>query len=179
MSAAGKDVLCHAASKPLVSSANPKSLSGVTVLRQRLDRCSRYQRFARYILFGVLNTALTYIIYILLLQFASYQFAYTITFVCGIFTSYFFNARFVFSARLSVRASFQFAFSYFIQYLVGLGLLFLFVEVLMISKTLAPFLLLILIVPSNYMINRHVIGTQSRESADAVKLRRFRNTHAN
>ena len=168
MSAAGKDVLCHAASKPLVSSANPKSLSGVTVLRQTLaDRCSRYQRFARYILFGVLNTALTYIIYILLLQFASYQFAYTITFVCGIFTSYLFNARFVFSARLSVRAGFQFAFSYFIQYLVGLGLLFLFVEVLMIRKTLAPFLLLILIVPSNYMINRHVIA---RRAAKLPKL---------
>ena len=125
----------------------------------------RPPEFARYVFFGGVNTVLTYLIYLVCLRFMTYRMAYTVTFGCGILISYFFNAQFVFKKELRMTKALQFFFVYLAQYFVGLGLLFLLVEVAHLSKVFAPLLLIILIVPTNYGLNRRVLKGGSASSS--------------
>lgn len=117
----------------------------------------RSHEFGRYVFFGSLNTVLTYVIYLVGLRFMTYRMAYTVTFLCGILISYFLNALYVFKKDLRMTKAFQFSAVYLVQYLVGLSLLFILVEVAHVSKVFAPVLLVFLIVPSNYWLNRRII----------------------
>jgi putative flippase GtrA len=117
----------------------------------------RPPEFARYVFFGCVNTVLTYLIYLVCLRFMTYRAAYTVTFVCGIFISYFFNTQFVFKKELRMMKALQFGFIYLMQYFVGLGLLSILVEVVHLSKLVAPVLLIFLIVPTNYWLNRRIL----------------------
>ena len=65
----------------------------------------RIKRWALFLVGGGLNTAITFIIYLIASRFASYQLAYGAGYVAGIVFSYFFNATFVFRTRLSFRAT--------------------------------------------------------------------------
>jgi putative flippase GtrA len=113
--------------------------------------------FGRYLFFGGLNTALTYAIYLACLYLMAYRMAYTASFVSGILISYFFNAQFVFRKGLRVTKALQFALVYLAQYFVGLGLLFILVEVAHLNKLFAPVLLIALIVPTNFWLSRRVL----------------------
>ncbi|HEX7517104.1 MAG TPA: GtrA family protein [Chthoniobacterales bacterium] len=124
----------------------------------------RWHEFGRYVFFGGLNTVLTYVIYLVCLRFMTYRIAYTVSFVCGILISYFFNAQFVFKKELRMTKALQFSLVYLVQYFVGLGLLFILVEVAHLSKVFAPVLLVFLIVPTNYGLNRRVIKGGSASS---------------
>lgn len=115
------------------------------------------QEFGRYVFFGGLNTVLTYVIYLVCLRFITYRMAYTVTFACGICISYFFNAQFVFKKELRITKALQFFIVYLVQYFVGLGLLYMLVEMIHLSKLVAPLLLVFLIVPTNYGLNRRVL----------------------
>jgi putative flippase GtrA len=121
-----------------------------------------WPEFRRYLLFGVLNTLLTYIIYLMCLRFGSYRVAYTVSFVSGILISYLFNSHFVFKKELRVTKALQFIVVYVVQYFVGLGFLFILIDVAHLSKVFAPVLLVLLIVPTNYCLNRRIIGGGSR-----------------
>lgn len=117
----------------------------------------RWHEFGRYVFFGGLNTILTYVIYLGCLYFMAYRMAYTVSFVCGIFISYCFNAQFVFKKELRITKALHFALVYLAQYFVGLGLLFILVEVVHVSKWFAPILLIFLIVPANFWLNRRLL----------------------
>ena len=58
-------------------------------------------RFARFVAAGVVNTAASYAIYLLLLPFVDYQLAYAIAYVAGIATQYVLHSRFVFAQPMS------------------------------------------------------------------------------
>ena len=117
----------------------------------------RSHEFGRYVFFGGLNTVLTYVIYLVCLRFMTYRFAYTVTFICGICISYFFNAQFVFKKELRILKALQFFVVYLLQYFVGLSLLYVLVEKFHLSKLVAPIMLIFLIVPTNYALNRRVL----------------------
>ena len=53
-------------------------------------------RFIRFVFTGGVNTAVTYFIYLLLLQVLNYQVSYTIAFVSGIAIAFLLNKLFVF-----------------------------------------------------------------------------------
>jgi Predicted membrane protein len=127
--------------------------------------CKRRHEFGRYVFFGGVNTVLTYLIYLVCLRFISYRAAYSVTFGCGIIISYFFNAQFVFKKELRMTKALQFCFVYLMQYFVGLGLLSILVEVVHLSKLIAPVLLIFLIVPTNYALNRRVLKGGSASSS--------------
>jgi putative flippase GtrA len=119
-------------------------------------------RVPRYLAAGLLNTALTYVIYVLLLRIAPYRIAFTVAFVLGILLSYALNARFVFARRAQWRSFVRFPLVYVGQYVAGLLLVSLLVEWAGIDSRVAPLVALAVTIPLTYLLTRAVfIGKET------------------
>ena len=122
------------------------------------------REFVVFVFFGTVNTLLTYGIYLLLVLFIAYPVAYSVSYVSGVFISYYLNARFVFKEKLRLSKALQFPIVYLAQYLIGLGSLYFLVEVTHVSKFFAPILIVIITVPCTYLLSRYVIKGRSKTS---------------
>ncbi len=80
-------------------------------------------QFIRFLAGGLLNTVITYVLFIGLTFFLSDAIAYTISYAVGIAISYLINSYFVFSTRVSVRSALNYPSVYIVQYLLGLAVL--------------------------------------------------------
>jgi len=120
-------------------------------------------RFARFLISGAFNTALTYIAYLLLLNFASYQVSYTIAFLAGILLSYYLNKIFVFKARGGLLVFFLTPIIYLTQYAIGLGIALVWVETLQLSVVLAPLAAICVTIPMTYALTKFVF-TRTEDS---------------
>jgi putative flippase GtrA len=125
---------------------------------------SRHE-FGTFLLFGVINTLLTYGLYLLLLLAVSYPAAYSASYVVGIFLSYVLNARFVFREPLRLSKALQYPVVYIVQYFLGLGLLYLMVEVFHLSEVVAPLAVVLMTVPCTFVLSRYVIRGRTRGKA--------------
>ena len=113
--------------------------------------------FPRFILFGGVNSLVTYGIYLLLRLLLAYPVAYTGSYVSGIFISYLLYTRFVFKSDVRLSKALQYPIVYVAQYLLSvLGLLSL-VEYLHISELGAPILVVVLTMPVTYFLSRFII----------------------
>lgn len=121
--------------------------------------------FIRFIICGIINTLLTYLIYLGGLCMVGYSLAYTFSFICGIFISYYLNSRFVFQKALSWRKALQYPLVYLLQYVLGISSLYLLVEILGLSEIIAPVIVVFITVPATFLLSRRVIGKPGRESA--------------
>jgi putative flippase GtrA len=115
------------------------------------------KRFISFVLFGGLNTAFTYLLYLLLSKEMHYQLAYLIAYVTGIAMAYILNLRFVFNARSSLRKIVCYPLIYVTQYLLGAGLMYLMLSVLSLPNALAPLLVIVLLLPISYYMNKKVL----------------------
>ena len=113
--------------------------------------------FIRFVIFGAVNTVASYSIYLLLLVFVAYPVAYTGSFVCGMFMSYCLNAAFVFREKLRLSRALQYPVVYLVQYLVGLAVLYLLVELFHVSPLIAPFAVVAVTLPITYSLSRYMI----------------------
>jgi putative flippase GtrA len=123
--------------------------------------------FGAFLFFGLLNTVLTYGLYLLLLFVANYAVAYSVSYVAGIFLSYVLNARFVFRERLRLSKAVQYPVVYLLQYFLGLGLLYLMVEILRVSKVVAPLAVVLITVPFTFALSRYVIRGRTRDTVSS------------
>jgi putative flippase GtrA len=125
---------------------------------------ARWRELAAFVFFGAVRTVLSYGIYLLLVLFLAYPTAYTVSYVADIFISYYLNARFVFREKLRLSKALQFPIVYLAQYLIGLGSLYLLIEVAHLSKFFAPIVVVVITVPCTYLLSRYVIKGVSRTS---------------
>ena len=109
---------------------------------------------ARFLVAGAVNTGVTYIAYILLLQVFSYRIAFSIAFMFGIAFSYLLSARFVFRRPASWYSLRRFPLIYVAQYLLGLLVVSLGVDWLGIATWLAPLVALAVTIPFTYFLSR-------------------------
>jgi putative flippase GtrA len=121
----------------------------------------RDREFSRFLLCGAVNTAITYLIYVGLVLFLPYLVAYTITTALGILLSYYLNARFVFRQPLRLSAALRYPAVYFMQYVLGLALLYVFVELFHFNKLIAPIFTVFATVPVTFILSRLVISRNS------------------
>lgn len=112
------------------------------------------RQFFTFILGGVLNTSLTYLLYIFLLNYLSYQLSYTLAYIAGIIISYFLNTFFVFKQRASLVKFFFFPSIYLLQYCVGIFLLMLLVQQLNFSPKLAVIIIPFVCLPLTFICSR-------------------------
>jgi putative flippase GtrA len=120
-------------------------------------RSSHTREVARFVVWGVIRTGLAFMVYVCLLWLCPYGVAYTISYAAGIFLSYWLNAMFVFQEPLSIGRALQYPLVYVVQYFLGLGLLFLLVEVTHVSKIIAPVLIVIMTLPITFLLSRYLI----------------------
>jgi putative flippase GtrA len=110
----------------------------------------------RFVAAGILNSGVTYIIYLLALQVVSYTVAYTISFTSGVVIALVLNGKWVFRTKLSARSAVQFPVVYGIQYVLGLALLMFFVRKLQVPAPVAPFAVLAFTTPITFIAMRYI-----------------------
>jgi putative flippase GtrA len=124
-----------------------RSTAAATLLRQG----------AGFIVAGLINTAASYLCYLVLLRWLDHQFAYAVAFVFGIGLSYVLNARFVFRARPTVRRTLLFPLVYVVQWAVGAALLEVLVARAGIDARLAPLFVIVVTIPLSFLLARWVL----------------------
>lgn len=110
--------------------------------------------FFKFIISGVLNVTSTYLIYLVLLIIVEYKIAYSISFMLGILLSFIMNQKYVFNADYSNKKLFYYPIIYIIQYSISIFLLIFIIEILKFPKEVAPFFIVIILVPFTYFLNK-------------------------
>lgn len=113
--------------------------------------------FFKFIFFGGINTVLSYAIYVVLLLFLIYPVAYSLAYFLGIFISYYLNSRFVFKRDVRLVKAFQYPLVYLVQYLLGVSLLSVLIEIFSLNKFIAPALVIMITIPVTFFLSRFII----------------------
>lgn len=117
----------------------------------------RTREIGRFVLGGLLNTAFSYAIYLVLLQIASPVSAYSSAFLAGIFSGYAINTWFVFRTGWSWRRFAAFPLVHVVNYLCGTVVLWLAVHRLDIDERIAPLISICVTVPLNFVMSRKIV----------------------
>lgn len=116
-----------------------------------------HQEFVRFLLVGVINTLLSYMLYLLLLIFMTYIPAYSIAYCTGMTVSYFLNVKFVFKKNITFISFLKFPMVYLIQYALGVIILWLLVDEFSISPDLAIIGVVIVTTPITFIASRFAL----------------------
>ena len=111
----------------------------------------------KFIFFGGVNTVLSYAIYVIFQLFLIYQVAYSLAYILCIFISYYLNSRFVFKREVCLAKAFQYPLVYLVQYLLGLLLLCVLIEIFSLNKLIAPVLAIVFTIPVTFFLSRFII----------------------
>lgn len=113
--------------------------------------------FIRFLVAGGVNTLVTYILYLLLLEAFHYTLAYSIAYLIGIVGSYYINCYLVFKEPPRLRSALRYPVVYLVQYLVGVLMLFVIVDWIGLDKRLAPLFVIAVTVPVTFLLSRFMI----------------------
>jgi putative flippase GtrA len=114
---------------------------------------------------GLLNTALTYAIYLLLNYFTDYRLSYLISYLIGIIIAFYYNSKYVFNTPFSWKLLLQYPVIYVIQYIASALLLIILVDSISIDKSIAPLIVIAVMVPFSYLLNEFIFKKQKFESS--------------
>ncbi len=118
---------------------------------------SHRKEIPRFLVAGVVNTGLTYAIYLLFQIVIGYQAAYAIAYVAGIAISYHLNSRYVFQVAGSWKTFVRYPLVYVAQYLAGAGLLEILVRWWKVPPSVAPLFVLVLTVPMTFVLSKTIL----------------------
>jgi len=118
-----------------------------------------------FLIVGVSNTILTYVVYLALLRVAHYGWAFTGAFLVGLVFTGLMNIRVTFAHHPTVAACVVFSAYYILYYAFALGLLHVFVEWFAIDEHYAPILMLPIVVPINFVMIRFIVHRFGRALA--------------
>jgi putative flippase GtrA len=120
---------------------------------------ARIPAFLRFLISGGINTAFTYAIYLILLHFINYQISYAISYVVGIATSFVLSKYFVFRSDRGAKSAILFPFVYLIQYLIGVFVLWVWVDLASLSKAAGPAIVVCVTIPVTFLLSRAIFTT--------------------
>lgn len=120
-----------------------------------------HRDFVAFVVVGGTNTLVTWLFYVLLNTIMGYDLAYTLSYVLGIVLAYYMNTRWVFRVAMSWKTFFAFPLVYLVQYALGLGLLYLIVELTAVPEDLGPLVVTALTVPITFLMSRVVLARRS------------------
>lgn len=112
---------------------------------------------SRFLLVGVSNTLVAYVVFLLLLPFLPYLYAYTFSYCVAVMNSYFMNVFFVFKKKISLHSFLKFPFVYVAQYFLGASILWLLVGKLGLAPAWAMVVVIIVTVPITFLASRFVL----------------------
>lgn len=117
---------------------------------------ARPQRFLRFIISGGVNTGVSYTCYLALLSVTTYRVSYSFAYVIGMVTAYVLNRVFVFKSHRGAASVFLLPVIYVVQYGIGIGILWLWVDIAGLSQKLGPLAVIALTLPLTYLFTRLV-----------------------
>lgn len=129
-------------------------------MKVALDK--REKRWLRFFLGGMLNTALSYSVFLALTFIFAYQLSYFIAYALGVVFAYLINALWVFRVQLSWKGLFSYPIVYVIQYLLSALLLGVLVEIFAVSVKLAPIFVIVALFPITYLISRFILQPDAK-----------------
>jgi putative flippase GtrA len=109
------------------------------------------------VLVGGANTVLGYVLFVLLTPFMHYGIAYSISYVIGVVFAYVANSLFVFHEPLAWRKFMAFPLVYVVQYLIGITLLPVLIEVLGFDPLIAQPVVIVVTMPVTYLLSRLIV----------------------
>lgn len=109
---------------------------------------------------GILSTLIMFGLYVILYQLINYQYAYLIAYTISVIALYFMN-KLVFKGSMSLKTVLQFPLIYLLQYVLG-ALSIKFIVGLGFSVTYAPIVIVIILLPVTFILNRFVFSKQKR-----------------
>jgi putative flippase GtrA len=112
----------------------------------------------RFVVAGAVNSGLTYLVYLALLQLVSYRWAYSFSYVVGILLSFALNSRFVFRVPLRWHGLLRYPMVYVGQYALGYVVLYVAVDRARIEPWLGPAVVLAITVPVSFLLSRWALG---------------------
>jgi putative flippase GtrA len=112
------------------------------------------------------NSGLSYLAYLALLKWVSYRWAYSLSYVAGIFLSFVLNSRFVFRVPLRWRKLLRYPAVYIVQYVLGYAVLYAAVGLAGIDSRLGPAVVLAVTVPVSFLLSRRVLGGGNKDGKD-------------
>lgn len=109
-------------------------------------------QFLKFGIIGIFNSLLSYTAYCILIYFnINFVYANTIGFIISVLNSYFWNGRYVFKRKFSMRSILSVFISYGITLILNNLFLILMISYFNISKYIAPIINIIVITPINYL----------------------------
>jgi len=113
-----------------------------------------------FLIAGSLNTSLSYGVYFLALQIFKYKYvtAYIISFMVGVAIALALNSKFVFHTRLTIKKCIWFVMFYCVQFILGITILQLLVDILHVHKMAAPLFSMLITVPLSFFMNRYALS---------------------
>ena len=114
-----------------------------------MKHLKRFPEFIRFVIVGILATALHYGIYFLLQRFINVNIAYTLGYALSFIANFYLTAYFTFGKKPSWSKAFGFGGAHLFNYLLHIGLLNTFLW-LGLSKTLAPIPVFAIAIPVSY-----------------------------
>ena len=127
-------------------------------IHSKEDFYSFVKQFTKFGVVGVLNTAISLVIYyaFIFINPVLYIVGNTVGFVVSVLNSYYWNNKYVFhkSEQGHSKTILKTFMAYGITLVLGTILLFVMVEILEISKYLAPIINLIITIPLNFLLNK-------------------------
>jgi putative flippase GtrA len=111
-------------------------------------------QFLRFLVGGGINTAVTYVLFLVLASFMRTTVAYTVTYVFGIALSYAINVLLVFRRRPSVATAAAYPAVYVLQYMYGVLMLSLLIDRFGISKQVAMLVVIVTSIPLTFAATR-------------------------
>lgn len=112
--------------------------------------------FIRFLASGAFNTGASYALYLGLLQALPYRLSYTLAFASGIVLAYVLNRYFVFRTSGGKYGPILVLLIYLGQFILGLGLVSIWVQLINGPATMAPLFSIALSLPITFLLNRKV-----------------------
>ena len=119
----------------------------------------KFREFVRFAIVGLSATGIHYGIYYLLNLFVNVNVAYSIGYVVSWFVNLYLTAHFNFKIPLSFKKGVGFALSHFINYLLHMLFLNLFLAIGM-SEEIAPLFVFAVVIPINFLLVRFVFKSK-------------------
>ncbi len=122
-------------------------------------------KFFRFLLTGGFNTAVTYGLYLILLNFFAYTTSYSISYLCGILLAFLLSRYVVFKEHQGIKSVVFFPLIYVAQYLFGLLVVWFWVRILSLPEFLAPLAAIVLSLPLTYTLSKLVFTKPKRSES--------------
>lgn len=116
------------------------------------------REWASFVAVGILNTGLSYGLYLLLGLVIDYRFAYALAYIFGIIVSYCFNSKLVFKTAFSLRGFLLFPLVYLVQAALATLALQMVVDTWHVDTRTAPLLIAAVLIPVTYALSKAALA---------------------